>query len=42
MALTPFHEIAVHFFQVREHRSLLTRNHLPKHARFQALRWRPN
>src|SRR5262245_8033149 len=40
MALTPFREIAVHFLQVREHRSSFTRNHLPKHASFQAARWR--
>src|SRR6516225_8769746 len=38
MTLTPFHEIAVDALKMREHRSPLTRNHLPKHARFQAPR----
>src|SRR5262249_46361056 len=36
MTLAPFREVVVHSLQVREHRSLLTRNHLPKQARFQA------
>src|SRR5215471_17234152 len=41
MALIPFHEVDVHFLQVREHCSLLARNHLPKRASFQAPRSRP-
>src|SRR5262245_58542778 len=42
MTLAPPCQIAVHAFEVREHRSLLARNHLPKHARFQAPRSRSN
>jgi len=38
MAFAPFVESVVHVLHVREHRSLLTRNHLPKHASFQAPR----
>src|SRR5262245_26403415 len=42
MAFAPLREIAIDLLQMRDHRSLLTRNHLPKHARFQAPRCRPN
>jgi hypothetical protein len=42
MALAPVTEVAVHALQVREYRSLLARNHLPKHASAQAPRPRLN
>jgi hypothetical protein len=42
MTLSPFREVAIHSLQVREHRSLLTRDHLPKCTGFQAPRSRTN
>jgi len=42
IALSPFREIAIDAFEVRNHRSLFALNLLPKRTRAQALRSRAN